>query len=218
MTLLDKILLLVTGLVAIYLLWRFWTRYSKGRALFDVYYMMGFAVLLVSGLLLIFLGYGILASPYVLTVASLIPLGISMGIAEEYFPSWKKAFKWFALIGFLAIAITSIGQMALLKKISVPLFHGVAGLVIFLGPFFAKKAPKGFWWVGIGGVLIDLGGIALAFISVGSQLLFFSQALVMKILAALLLLMTLAFAWGFVKDIKGTPEIKSKGKIKRKKK
>src|SRR5574341_879322 len=218
MTLLDKILLLVTGLVAIYLLWRFWTRYTKGRALFAVYYMMGFAVLLVSGLLLIFPGYGILASPYVLTVASLIPLGISMGIAEEYFPSWKKAFKWFALIGFLAIAITSIGQMALLKKISVPLFHGVAGLVIFLGPFFAKKAPKGFWWVGIGGVLIDLGGIALAFISVGSQLLFFSQALVMKILAALLLLMTLAFAWGFVKDVKGTPEIKSKGKIKRKKK
>ena len=72
---------------------------------------MGFAVLLISGLLLIFLGYDILASPYVLTVASLIPLGISMGIAEQYFPSWKKAFKWFALIGFLAIAITSIGGM-----------------------------------------------------------------------------------------------------------
>jgi hypothetical protein len=212
MTLLDKILLLATGLVAIYLLWRFWTRYNKGKALYDLYYMMGFAVLLISGLLLIFLGYGILASPYVLTVASLIPLGISMGIAEEYFPTWKKAFKWFALIGFLVIAITSIGGIALLKKISVPLFHGVAGLVIFLGPFLAKKAPKGFWWVGIGGVLIGLGGIALAFISVGAQLLFFSPEFVMKILAGLLLLMTLAFAWGFVKDIRGMPEAKSKGK------
>ncbi len=203
MTLLDKILLLVTGLVAIYLLWRFWTRYSKSKAIFDLYYMLGFFVLLVSGLLLIFLGYGILSSPYVLTVASLIPLGISMGIAEEYFPSWKKAFKWFALIGFLAIAITSIGQAGLLKKISVPLFHGVAGLVIFLGPFFAKKAPKGFWWVGVGGALIGLGGIALAFISADSQLLFFSPEFVMKILAGLLLLMTLAFTWGFTKDIKG---------------
>jgi hypothetical protein len=60
---------------------------------------MGFAVLLVSGLLLIFLGLGILASPYVLTVASLIPLGISMGLAEEYFPQWKTYFKWFAAIG-----------------------------------------------------------------------------------------------------------------------
>jgi hypothetical protein len=202
MSLLDKILLLATGLVAIYLLYRFWVRYSQGKALYDTYYMMGFLVLLISGLLLIFLGYDILASPYVLTVASLIPLGISMGIAEQYFPSWKRAFKWFALIGFLAIALTSIAQMDVLKKIAVPLFHGVAGLVIFLGPFYAKKAPKGFCWVGIGGVLIGLGGIALAFISVGAQLLFFSPAFVMQILAGLLLLMALAFAWGFMKDIK----------------
>ena len=203
MTLLDRILLLATGLVAIYLLYRFWARYSKGKALHDMYYMLGFAVLLVSGLLLILLGYGILASPYVLTVASLIPLGISMGIAEQYFPSWKKAFKWFALIGILAIALTSIAGMDVLKKIAVPLFHGVAGMVIFLGPFYAKKAPQGFWWVGIGGVLIGLGGIALAFISVGAQLLFFTPAFVMQILAGLLLLMALAFAWGFMKDIRG---------------
>jgi len=40
---------------------------------------MGFAVLLVSGLLLVTLGLGILKSPYLLTVATLIPLGISMG-------------------------------------------------------------------------------------------------------------------------------------------
>jgi hypothetical protein len=160
---------------------------------------MGFAVLLVSGLLLIFLGLDILASPYVLTVASLIPLGISMGIAEEYYPAWKKYFKWFAALGFLAIAITSIGGMELLKKISVPLFHGVAGLVIFLGPLFARGAPKGFYWVGIGGLLIGLGGIALAFISAGTQLLFFSPEFVMMILTPLLFLMAGAFTLGFTK-------------------
>jgi len=198
----DNLFLLLTGLTALYLLWRFYTRWSKGKALYDVYYMMGFLVLLVSGLLLIFLGLGILASPYVLTVASLIPLGISMGLVEQYFPQWKKAFKWFAVIGFLAIALTSIGGMDTLKKIAVPLFHGVAGLVIFLGPFFAKGAPKGFWWVGIGGFLIGLGGIALAFISLGKQLLFFSPQFVMTILTPLLFLMTLAFTFGFVKDIR----------------
>jgi hypothetical protein len=53
----------------------------------------------------------------------------------------------------------------------------------------------------VGGALIGLGGIAVAFLSSGSQLLFFSQELVMAILAPLLLLMTLAFDWGFVKDI-----------------
>ena len=200
---LDNLFLLLTGLVAVYLLWRFYTRWSKGKALYDVYYIMGFLVLLVSGLLLIFLGLGTLASPYVLTVASLIPLGISMGLVEQYYPKYKRAFKWFALVGFLAIALTSILQIDIGRKISVPLFHGVAGLVIFLGPFFAKKAAKGFWWVGIGGLLIGLGGIALAFIASGAQLLFFSPSFVMLILTPLLLLMTLAFTWGFVKDIKG---------------
>jgi len=198
----DRIVLLLTGLVAAYLVWRFWTRYSKDKKLFDLYYIMGFVVLFVSGVLLIIRGYGILGSPFVLTVASLIPLGISMGVAEQYYTGWKKAFKWFALVGFLAIAISSFAGWDLIRKISVPLFHGVAGLIIFLGPFFAKDAGKGFWWVGIGGLLIGLGGIALAFLSVGAQLLFFSQSFVLTILAPLLLLMTLAFTFGFVKDIK----------------
>ena len=196
---LDNLFLLLTGLLAAYLCWYFWQRYNLNKALYNIYYLMGFAVLLVSGLLLIFLGLGILASPYVLTVASLIPLGISMGLAEEFFPSWKKAFKWFALIGFLAIAVTSIAGIEVGRKISVPLFHGVAGLVIFLGPFLAKGAPKGFFWVGIGGVLIGLGGIALAFISVGAQLLFFSPAFVMMILTPLLFLMAGAFTIGFAR-------------------
>ena len=195
----DIIFLLLTGLIAAYLCWYFYQRYQLHKALHNLYYLMGFAVLLVSGLLLIFLGMGILASPYVLTVASLIPLGISMGLAEEYFPAWKTYFKWFAAIGFLAIAVTSIGGMDTLKKISVPLFHGVAGLVIFAGPFVAKGAPKGFWWVGIGGLLIGLGGIALAFITMGKQLLFFSPEFVMLILTPLLFLMSGAYALGFIK-------------------
>jgi hypothetical protein len=196
----DNLFLLLTGLLAAYLCWHFWKRYSLNKALHNLYYLLGFAVLLISGLLLIIhpSHLGLLQSPYVLTVASLIPLGISMGVAEEYYPAWKTSFKWFAAIGFVAIAVSSIGGMELLKKISVPLFHGVAGLVIFLGPFLAKGTPTGFWWVGIGGALIGLGGIALAFLSVGSQLLFFSPEFVMLILTPLLFLMTGAFTLGFV--------------------
>jgi len=193
------IFLLLTGLLAAFLCWYFWKRYNLHKALHNIYYLMGFAVLLVSGLLLLIFTLDILSSPWVLTVASLIPLGISMGLAEEYFPKWKTYFKWFALVGFLAIAITSLGDFDNLKKIAVPLFHGVAGLVIFLGPFFTKKGPKGFFWVGIGGLLIGLGGIALAFISVDKQLLFFSPELVGTILTPLLFLMTGAFALGFAK-------------------
>ena len=145
-------------------------------------------------------------SPYILPIVSLIPSCISIGIVQQYYPDYKRPYKWFATIGILAIAVSSIAGLEPVKKLAVPIFHGVAGLVIFLGPIFAArggKAPKGFIWVGIGGMLIGIGGIALAFLTTGSQLLFFSTEVVLMILAPLLLLMTLAFAWGFVKDIKG---------------
>ncbi len=205
MTLLDRILLLLTGLTAIYMLYYFYKRYQKEKALYDIYYMLGFVVLLVSGLLLIFFGWDILASPYVLTVATLIPLGLSMGLMNQFRPKYKKAYSWFALVGLLAIAYTSITGNAL-KSIAVPVFHGVAGLIIFGLPLYKclveKDAVKGFGLVGVGGLLIGIGGIALAFLVAGKPLLgIFTADFIFAILAPLLLLMTLAFTFGFRKDI-----------------
>ena len=205
MTLFDQIVLLLTGLTAIYILYYFFKRYQKEKALYDVYYMLGFGVLLVSGLLLIFFGWGILASPYVLTVATLIPLGISMGLMNQFRPKYKKAYSWFALLGLLAIAYTSISGHAL-KSVAVPVFHGVAGLIIFGLPLYKcaveKNAPKGFGLVGIGGALIGIGGIALAFLVAGKPLLgIFTEDFIFTIMAPLLFLMTLAFTFGFRKDI-----------------
>ena len=208
-TILDIILLLATGLTAVYLVWHFWKRWNWEKEVYAWYYMMSFAVLFVSGVLLIFMSYDILGSPFVLTVASLIPLGISIGIVRQYYEKYKRPYVWFALVGFLAIALSSFLDWELVRKIAVPLFHGVAGLIIFLGPFLVQKygqgksAAKGFEWVGVGGALIGIGGIALAFLTLGSPLLgIFTAELVFNILSTLLLLMSLAFAWGFVKDIK----------------
>jgi hypothetical protein len=206
MTLFDRLILLLTGLTAIYLIWQFYARYSKEKARHDIYYLMGFVVLLVSGLLLIFFGWDILASPYVLTVATLIPLGVSMGLMHQFVPEYKITYSWFSLVGLLAIAVTSIGDMSL-KSIAVPVFHGIAGLIIFGLPLYkcivTKDAPKGFGLVGIGGLLIGIGGIALAFFKAGKPLLgIFDKEFIFAILAPLLLLMTLAFTWGFVKDLR----------------
>jgi len=206
MNMLDRLLLLLTGLTALYLIWQFYGRYSKKKALYDVYYMLGFAVLFVSGVLLIFGGWGLLNSPYVLTVATLIPLSITMGLMNQFLPRYKKLYSWFALIGFIAIAFTSITGHPL-KSIAVPLFHGVSGLIIFLLPlyrcFVKKEAPKGFGAVGVGGMLIGIGGMALAFLKAGKPLFgILDEQAILTILAPLLLLMTLAYAWGFVKDIK----------------
>ena len=205
MTIFDQIVLLLTGLTAAYIAWRFYTRYSKEKALYDIYYMMGFVVLLISGVLLIIGGWDLLASPYVLTVATLIPLGISMGLMNQFVPKYKKIYSWFALLGLLTIAITSIFDMPF-KSIAVPLFHGVAGLVIVGVPLYlclvAKTAPKGFGVVTVSGILIGIGGMALAFLKAGKPLFgIFTAEFILMILAPLLLLMTLSFTWGFMKDI-----------------
>jgi len=201
MNLFDQITLLLTGLTAVYAIWILYGQHRQQKELHNIYYAMAFAVIFVSGVLLIFLGYGILASPLILTVATLIPLGISLGIMNQYFTEQKRLYSWFALIGLLAIAGTSLTGSGL-KAIAVPLFHGVAGLIIFLGPLYLtskQKAAPGFWWVSVGGVLISLGGMALAFLNNGNQLLFFSAEVVFAILAPLLLLMTLGFFLGLRK-------------------
>ncbi len=78
----------------------------------------------------------------------------------------------------------------------------------------SRKVEKpGYLWVTVGGALIGLGGIALAFLKTGRQLLFFSADFVFLILAPLLLLMTLAFTAGFVFAIQDArnPAIASTG-------
>jgi len=205
MTLLDRMVLLVTGLVAIYLLWRFLSRYRKVGRRADIYYMLSFAVLLVAGLLLIVFTYSVLASPWVVIVSVLIPAGLSLGLVAEFFPKYEKGYLAFAILGLTAIAITRFTGPAGLATAVLAVVHAVAGLLIFALPVLAvtqDEAPTGFVSVTVGGALIGLGGIALAFLKSGRQLLFFSESLVFAILAPLLLLMTLAFTWGFVKRIK----------------
>jgi hypothetical protein len=206
MTLFDRITLLTTGLVALYLIWRFIADYrrSPDKPSYDIYYSISFTVLLVAGLLLIVFGYQALESPLVVIVAVLIPAGLSLGLVTEFFPQYEKAYLTFAVLGLIAIAITRFTGPATLATILLIIVHAVSGLLIFGVPIFASsrdKSPGGFVWVTVGGALIGLGGIALAFLKTGGQLLFFSAEFVFIILAPLLLLMTLAFAWGFVKNI-----------------
>ncbi len=207
MNLFDRVTLLATGLVAIYLLFRFYEDYrrSAGKATQNIYHMVAFAVLLVAGLLLIAFGYDALESPLVVVVAALIPLGISVGLVAEFVPRFEKHYLAFALVGVVAIAVTRLGgSPAGLATGVLVVFHSLAGLVILGVPLLVSsqgKAPGAFAWVSVGGLLIDAGGVALAFLKAGRQFLFFSADVVFAILAPLLLLMSLAFAWGFMKHM-----------------
>ncbi len=202
MTILDRLFLLLTGLIALYLIWYFWKKQKEKPCGCNIYYIISFLVLLIAGVLLIFGGWGLLENNWVAVVASLIPFSLATGLIYRFYEKTGIWYLILMLIGLILIIIARFGGMEAMNKVVYPVFHGIAGLTIVLVPIIeaAKKTVKGsFVWVAIGGILISLGGMALAFLKAGKQLLFFSQNVVMTILAPLLFFVALFFAIGFVK-------------------
>ena len=194
-TVLDRILLLVTGLLAAYQI----VVGIEGSATMAMWaYTIAFGVLLVAGLLLIILGFEILDSPLVVIVSTIIPLSLSLGLVWEYLPGWRIPYLIFAIVGLLAVAFTRYTTPGKTASFTLMPVHGIAGLLIFGLPILLAlrgDASAGFAWVGIGGALIGVGGMLLAFLKAGKPIL--PRNTILAVLPGLLLLMTAAFVAGF---------------------
>jgi hypothetical protein len=193
---LDRVLLLLTGLLAAY---QVAVGINGLGAVPITAYTIGFGVLLVAGLLLIILGFEVLDSPIVVIVSTIIPLAISLGLVWEHLAAWRTPYLVFTLGGFLAIVLTrSLPLKGKLPTIVLAVIHGVAGMIIFLLPTILAAqgvTRPGFALVGLGGALIGLGGLLLSFLKAGKPIL--PRTTILRILPALLLLMTAAFVAGF---------------------
>jgi hypothetical protein len=196
MSILDRILLLVTGLLAAYQIAFVIDGFST---LPLVAYTIAFGVLLVSGLLMILLGFEVLDSPVVVIVSTIIPLTLSLGIVWQHLATFRIPYLVFVIIGFLAITITRLFPMpSKLPTIVLATVHGVAGMTIFLLPIILSilgQTNPLFSFVGVGGALIGIGGLALSFLKAGKPIL--SKELILKILPVILFSMTLCFVVGF---------------------
>jgi hypothetical protein len=196
MSLPDRILLLLTGLLAAW-------QVAIGIDAFDtlpvIAYTLGFGVLLVAGLLLIILGFEILDSPAVVIVSTLIPLSLALGLAWQYLEACRAVYLVFAIGGFLAVTLTRlIPAPGRIPVFTLAITHGIAGLTIFLLPVILAStgtARPGFALVGLGGALIGVGGLLLSFLKAGKPIL--PRETIFRILPGLLLLMTVAFVAGF---------------------
>ena len=196
MSVLDRILLLLTALLAAY---QIVVGINDLSTLPIIAYTIAFGALLIASLLMIILGFDVLDSPAVVIVATIIPLSLSLGLVWEHLPAWQTSYLVFAIIGFLAVVITRVFPMpGKLPTIVLALVHGVAGMVIFLLPFvmvLQGQAASGFALVGLGGALIGVGGLLLSFLKAGKPVL--SRERILKILPGLLLATTACFVIGF---------------------
>lgn len=195
MSVLDRVLLLVAGLLAAYQI-VFGVEGSEPLAIWS--YTIAFGVLLVAGLLLIILGFEALASPVVVIAATLIPVTLSLGLVWDYLPGWRLPYLLFAVSGFAAVALTRIAAPRRPATLTLALVHGIAGLIIFGLPIYLSlrgDVPASFALVGAGGALIGVAGLLLSFLRAGRPLL--SEETILTVLPGLLVLVTGAFVAGF---------------------
>jgi len=196
-SILDRILLLITGLLAAY---QVAVGINGFAALPIIVFTIAFGVILIAGLLLIILGFEVLASPIVVDVSTIMPLSLALGLVWQYLPEYRSAYLIFSLVGLLAVILTRTSHFP--DKIPVfvlALVHGVAGVTIFLLPIWlAMQGVTGglFSLVGVGGGLIGIGGVFLLFLKAGKPIL--SREKILKIFPGLLLLMTVCFVVGFM--------------------
>ena len=194
MTILDRVLLLVTGILAGYQV-AVGIEGLEGYVI--LFFTIGFGVLLIASILLIILGFEALESPLVVVVAAFIPLGISLGLVWQFFPEFKIAYLIFALLGIFAIMITRYRFPGNSATIVFALVHGVAGLLIFSLPFVLSaqgRVRSSFMLVSLGGALFGIAGLAFALLRAGKPI--FSTTTFFKLLPALLMFVTLSFVIG----------------------
>jgi hypothetical protein len=192
---LDRILLLITSLTAAYQV----VQGVEGLGTLAVAsYTVGFGVLVVAALLMIILGFDVLDSPLVVIASTLIPLSISLGLVSEYLQKFNVFYITFTILGFLAIVISRFVAPGKIAVIILALVHGVSGLLIFILPLvlvIQGAKPLGFMLITLGGGLIGVGGLLLSFLKTGKPIL--SRQTILATFPGLLLLATTAFVAGF---------------------
>jgi len=196
MSTLDRILLLVTVLLASYQIVVGINDLSTAPI---IAYTIAFGVLLVAGLLLFILGFDALDAPIVVIISTVIPLTLSLGLIWQHSASLRTLYLVFTIVGFLAVAATrTIPLQNRLPIAVIALVHGISGLTIFLLPIVIAVqgiVRPGFALVGLGGALIGLVGLLLSFQKAGRPIL--SRETIFRVMPGLLLLMTACFVAGF---------------------
>jgi len=196
LSMLDRILLLVAGLLAAYQV----VVGIDGWGSFSIAcFTIAFGVLLLAGLLLLILGFEVLQSPLVVIASTIIPLSLSLGLISAFLPAFQTAYLIFAILGLLAVILTRLFTSPKIAVLVLAVVHGIAGVLICFLPFWLSatgKSSPGFALVGLGGLLIGVGGLLLSFLKTGRPIL--SQETIQAILPGLLFLTTGSFVAGFI--------------------
>lgn len=190
----NRILLFLTGFLAGF-------QIVKGMEGFDVwptfYFTAAFGVLLLTCMLLILFGFEILESSFVVFVAAILPLSLSLGLVAQYWTGMHINYLVFTISGLCLIFITRYFAARRFATMTLAVFHGSAGLLICFLPLLLSLqgvTSYSFLFVSVGGGIIGIVGILFVLLQIGRPLL--SQAKINAIFPGILFITTVFFVIG----------------------
>ncbi|MGQ4891814.1 MAG: hypothetical protein ACP6IP_04905 [Candidatus Njordarchaeia archaeon] len=156
---------------------------------------LGFFIIAVA---LAILALDALALPITIYLGSIYPSFLAIGLLVRREPE-GEIWKYYLYFTVFMLILMAIGQATntALKLIALVTLHSISGLIIVFMPilqFFSKKWDVSYLMFSIGGIVIGIGGLALATIQAGAPMLPFD--LVVALLHPLLFISAFLIALG----------------------
>ncbi len=167
----NRIIFLLTGHLAGYKVVGGMEAYSE---LTTFYYTISFGMLVLASILLMLLGFEILNNDGVLILAALIPVGLSLGLVNQYLPEFHHIYLGINIVAMLAITISRFYASEKTAVIVLSLVHGIAGAIVVWIPLVLvinEKHNLLTLLISVGGIIIGLEGLLLAFLKMGKPLI-----------------------------------------------
>ena len=194
MSVINRIVFLCTAIVSGFMVISGMGPYSE---LTTFYFTVAFGMLVLASILLMLLGFEILENNSVLVLSALIPVGMSLGMVNQYLPQFHRFYLWFSVAALLAIILTRLVKSKIVSIIAIGLVHGISGSFVFFLPIllvFGNGYTAVMLLIPVGGLIIGITGMLLGMLKGGKQL--FEPSKFFDMFPKALLLATLAFVSG----------------------
>lgn len=190
----NRIVFLFTGFLAGYKVVGGMQPYSE---LTTFYYTVAFGTLVLASILLMLLGFEILESNGVLIVAAFIPVGLSLGMVNQYLPQIHLYFLIISIIGIVAVAFSRFFVSERTAVLVLTMVHGIAGIVVVWIPLVLVlngTLSALALLISLGGMIIGAEGLLLASFRMGKR--FVAPEKIFAFFPTVLFMVSLAFVIG----------------------
>jgi hypothetical protein len=161
-------------------------------------FTIAFGTLLVVVLLFLIMGDELLVSPWFPSLATLIPLSLSLGLVLQHAPQYSGGYLVFSIFGLVSVGVLPIFSSKRHTNQILAFVRGFAVAVIIFLPFvlvLRGSVQPGYSLVGVGGIFIAAGArLYSRHFSNGANR---SREEIQNLLPLHLLLMMVAFLVGF---------------------